>query len=598
MQSENLLIKGQKCFRKEFYVPFQNSANNVDLYTPAPHAQFIVVATENNTTIEITPTQDLQGGHLAGVAYSVTLEKGETYAPAAVGFLAVEHPTGTYITSDKPIAVTMSDDLLSGAPHGCADLVGDQIVPTSVLGTEYIVQKGYLYSQLEKIFVVATQPNTTLTVDGIIQPFIVFQGESRTIELSTESAYIETNNPVYVIHLSGYGCELGAAIIPTIKCSGSYEIPFVRGNDQRFAVNIVVKSGSEDAFLVNGVAGIIDASYFSDVPGTQGRYKSAKVELLNIIPIGVGSVISNTESIFQMGIINGDVGGGCSYGYFSGFSSIQNSKNEFICNSGDIILNPGPANKNHLWNDNSSNPTLTVTQPGIYWSFSEIDNCPVTDTFVVEILELNLPPDTTITCNDQLLILANQGFDDYIWNNGEINDSIVINAKGEYIVTVSKGLCELSDTINVNKLCGELAYYRFCDCSLENALKTGFDLKLNGLPNPVCVNSIYDQGYKYVGDMQEYLIADDLPELTNNFSLMAWVKVENFMNGNESTPIFTQGYTKDYITLWVTPTTVELLLNWNTPEMIWIIAPAIINTNTYYHVAATYNFDNSLVEIS
>ena len=48
--------------------------------------------------------------------------------------------------SDKKIAVTVSDDSVNpvgfSPGSGCFDLLGDQLVPTDVIGKEYIVNKG------------------------------------------------------------------------------------------------------------------------------------------------------------------------------------------------------------------------------------------------------------------------------------------------------------------------------------------------------------------------------------------------------------------------------------------------------------------------
>ena len=57
---------------------------------------------------------------------------------------------------------------MSGAPYGgCADLMGDQLIPNQVLGSEYIILKGYLNGP-DKIYVVAIQNNTQITADGTV----------------------------------------------------------------------------------------------------------------------------------------------------------------------------------------------------------------------------------------------------------------------------------------------------------------------------------------------------------------------------------------------------------------------------------------------
>ena len=52
-------------------------------------------------------------------------------------------PVGTAVTANKPIALTMHDDSTNSGSFGqCSDLMGDQILPDDLLGTEHIVVVG------------------------------------------------------------------------------------------------------------------------------------------------------------------------------------------------------------------------------------------------------------------------------------------------------------------------------------------------------------------------------------------------------------------------------------------------------------------------
>ncbi|MCS7036520.1 MAG: hypothetical protein RMJ33_03865 [Saprospiraceae bacterium] len=64
MPSENpelFVLKGQNALGADFFIPFQTILSNTNDYTPLPKASFDIVATENNTRIEISPTQNLVG---------------------------------------------------------------------------------------------------------------------------------------------------------------------------------------------------------------------------------------------------------------------------------------------------------------------------------------------------------------------------------------------------------------------------------------------------------------------------------------------------------------------------------------------------------
>lgn len=133
-------LKGKNSVGTSFITPFQNFLNNASYARSA----FNIVATQDNTTITIIPTQNIVG-HAANVPFNIVLNKGQTYSAENVSILAGQHLGGSVIISDKPIAVTLSDDTAQGTPYGgCADLMGDQLIPTSIIGSEYIAIKGYL----------------------------------------------------------------------------------------------------------------------------------------------------------------------------------------------------------------------------------------------------------------------------------------------------------------------------------------------------------------------------------------------------------------------------------------------------------------------
>ena len=131
-------LKGKNALGTEFYIPFQTYLENSATHTPLPHSAFDIVATEDNTIVTIIPTQDIVG-HAANTQFSVTLQKGQTWSGEAAGQGPSEHPSGTKVTANKPIAITMKDDLVVGYIFGgfCRDLLGDQVVPVNRVGTTW-----------------------------------------------------------------------------------------------------------------------------------------------------------------------------------------------------------------------------------------------------------------------------------------------------------------------------------------------------------------------------------------------------------------------------------------------------------------------------
>ena len=143
-------LKGANGLGKEFIITSQMIGDNFATYNPPARNRAYILATEDNTTITIDPNA---AGIIAGTVstattatFTITLNKGEVYIITSATQAAANHLGGTIITSDKPIAVTMSDDSVSLPTPGSGghDLNGDQLVPTRLAGKEFITSKGNL----------------------------------------------------------------------------------------------------------------------------------------------------------------------------------------------------------------------------------------------------------------------------------------------------------------------------------------------------------------------------------------------------------------------------------------------------------------------
>lgn len=328
-------LKGKNALGTSFITPFQNFLNNASY----ARSGFNIVATENNTTIVINPTQNIIG-HVANVPFTIILNAGETYYAEASGTSAGSHLSGSSIISNKPIAVTLSDDTAEGTPYGgCADLMGDQLIPTNIIGKEYIALKGYLNGP-DKLYIVGVNNGTQISIDGTLVTTIN-AAQTYVHTLSNPAVYIETSSPAYVLHQSGFGCEVGEAILPPIVCTGSNTVAFVRSTNEFFAVNLLVPAGGETSFLFNGATGIINPASFNFVPGTNNEWKYAQIDASSFTTALQSSRIENAAVKFHMGLIHGGSSSGCRYGYFSDFATLRyqiQSNNETVCQGDSIVL--------------------------------------------------------------------------------------------------------------------------------------------------------------------------------------------------------------------------------------------------------------------
>ncbi|MCC6601066.1 MAG: gliding motility-associated C-terminal domain-containing protein [Crocinitomicaceae bacterium] len=328
-------LKGRNGLGTSFFTPFQSYLNNASYARSA----FNIVATEDNTNVTITPTQGIVG-HAANTPFTIVLNKGQTYSAEATSTLASLHPGGSYVSSNRPVAITISDDTMEGTPYGgCADIMGDQIVPVPITGDEYIAIKGYLNGP-DKVYVLAVSNATNVFVDGGLVATLN-SGQTYTHTLSNPTAYVTSSAQVYVLHTSGFGCEVGGALLPPVECTGSNSVAFVRSTNEFFALNILVPAGGENSFVLNGDPLAIPASAFQPVAGTNNSWMYAQFNASSVVPTGMASRLENNQFRFHLGVIHGGSNTGCRYGYFSDYASYRYQielTSEVVCEGDELNM--------------------------------------------------------------------------------------------------------------------------------------------------------------------------------------------------------------------------------------------------------------------
>lgn len=462
---EIFVLKGTNALGNEFYTPFQNILKN--FYGTS---SFEIIGTSDNTTVTITPANDIVG-HPANIPFTIVLNKGQTYSATASGIEAEQHLNGSHIVSDKPVAVMIKDDslLLSTSK----DLAGDQIVPVSRIGKKYIAVRGYLNPN-DKIFILAVQDDTEIFINGSTSPDqTIAKAETCSYELVGNTMYIETSKPVYVLHMSGFGSEVGIPLLPAIDCTGSSEIGFTRTTDDFFSLIILTKNGNQEHFTLNGDNSMVPASAFSTVDGSNNNWVFASVVFPPTqIATGSGNIISNSQGVFHLGIINGGAVLGCRYGYFSSFRTYSpeiqsdghclNAATHFQLsdttmlvdvkwNFGDILSGPdttsGLTNPSHIYTNSGTYQVRAIVQ-------SECETDTIYHQITIKPLQpLNLGDDIQVCSGSVSLLDAGSGFESYEWNTGETQQSIYVHADGEYFVRVTdKNNCSNTDAIIVSSL--------------------------------------------------------------------------------------------------------------------------------------------------
>ena len=130
-----------------------------------------------------------------------------------------------------------------------------------------------------------------------------------------------------------------------------------------------------------------------------------------------------------------------------------------ICTGDSITLTATSTESNYLWNTGDTTSSIYVGTNGTFWVSTQNSCGIVADT--IEVFTVSLPvldlPDTTICKGDEILITIPDPANEFnfLWNNGQNNNTINLFEEGPYWVEASKNGCIVSDT----------AYIILKDCS-------------------------------------------------------------------------------------------------------------------------------------
>ena len=435
-------LKGRNALGTEFYTPAQNIFPN-----QVGNSHIDIVATEDGTVVSITPTADITG-HAANIPFSITLNQGETFSCRGTSVAAFVHLGGTFITSTKPIAVTISDDSIFS--QGSYDIIGDQLVPVPLLGTEYIAVKGHMND--ERVFIVAIQDGTDIFIDGSTTAITTLsrgQLYSVPIGASATSKYIQSSYPIYAYHLSGHSNEIGDALLPPIACTGSEEVSFVRSGNDPFSIMLLTEDANKSNFTLNGNA---LALTWSPVPGNS-TWVSARMDApTSIAPVGVNRLV-NTSGLFHVGILYSFDNFSSEYGYFSNYSSLNVGDDKVICEGDQVILDAGEGKSSYMWNTGDTTRYLTVTEQDTYWIEATFYNCLLTDSIIIEVneMDLGIGADLWTCAGEDTLFTSMTTIQNatYTWQDGSNDTFFVALDTGMVHLTIADTLgCEISDTAN------------------------------------------------------------------------------------------------------------------------------------------------------
>ena len=143
------------------YPPYDNNGNT-------SYSTFVIVATEDNTIVDITPSETTYDGKPANVTYQTPLlMKGQVFHVLS----SKEHSlSGTRVEArdNKPIAV-FNGDVMTRVPDpnmGNRDLLYEQAMPTDYWGREFVVTRS-LRSDANRVRITALEDGTAIYLNGL-----------------------------------------------------------------------------------------------------------------------------------------------------------------------------------------------------------------------------------------------------------------------------------------------------------------------------------------------------------------------------------------------------------------------------------------------
>ncbi len=486
---DKFTLKGKNALGTEFFASSQTEyANKDNGYNPLPYEAINIVATEDGTVVEITPTANVVG-HNAGTTYTISLDRGQTYSIEGNSIDKDYTLSGTYIKSNKDIAVTISDDSIRDEQGKSWDLIGDQTVPISITGTEYIAMfsgapqaNSWSLMPIEKVYILATTDNTTVTVDetdSSTGSFDLDKGERISLDILENSAlHIKSTAPVYVYQLAGLvgsSNELGSAILPPIKCTGSSSVTFTKILNARFFVQILTQYKNIDDFTFvddNGnTSNALNGLSWVKVPNTGPANGDDTWYFVNQRLDGFDTnkphTLSNSKGLFHLSVFD-ENSGSASFGYFSAFNSLAINGPTEQC-AGDVIkLRASESLGTYNWFSEktkeqiiSTDQVLEVTESGLYWvvasrMINSNEGCELTDSIEVEfnMPEFDLGEDTEICFNDTYVITPTINEGTFYWQDGSTGSSYTYtsNTNGTdeiWLQITDEDGCSATDTIKV-----------------------------------------------------------------------------------------------------------------------------------------------------
>ncbi len=256
------------------YTQLSNSNNDA-------YSWFFVIASQDNTVVEITPSVTTQGGRPANVPFTVNLNKGEIYNVfGQIISSSASSTTGRDLTGSKivskanlsgecyPVAVFSGASRMVLCGNSGGDILQQQIFPASAWGTKYLTAPTIVSGNVNQFNtnfyrVAVRDPSTVVKRNGVTLTGLLnnFYYEFS----SNQPEFIESDKPIlvsqYMPSISGCAGYTGdgdpemfflSPIEQAIKKVGFYST--FNQNITRNYISIIIPSAGLNSLKIDGVA--------------------------------------------------------------------------------------------------------------------------------------------------------------------------------------------------------------------------------------------------------------------------------------------------------------------------------------------------------
>lgn len=313
-----------------------------------------VLATEDNTTVVLSgynPNVVFSDGS-SSPTRTFTLNKGQSYIIEALSTTSPSNKTGLVgakIEATKPISVTNGNfnGIYTQGITVNSDILMDQSVPTDRLGKDFVVVKGNgnTYFDMEAILLVATENNTTYSINGTPTGITLNAGEYQMFS----NNYINQGNEHYNMSVSStknvYIYQFlagtnavnedatgGMNFIPPLSCFMPNKVDEIGLIDQIGSGNYMTKL---NIITQTGATVTLNGAPISTVNGPYAVIGNPDWVTYSVLGVSGNITVNSTKSV-TAGIAAGS--GAVGYGgYFAGFSSVPVITKTGDCYVGNLL---------------------------------------------------------------------------------------------------------------------------------------------------------------------------------------------------------------------------------------------------------------------